>query len=190
MLVGHSYGGAVITNAATGLDRVKALVYLNGWIPDEGESVQQLSERFPGSLLPPAIRPVPFVDATGTEGVDLYIDPDAFPEAFAGDVDPDTAAVMAAAQRPPSGAALGEPSGPPAWKTIPSWYLLGTEDKAIPPETQRFMAERAGAQIVTVAASHATMVSEPEAATDLILQAVAATATAGSASPSSAVSAV
>ncbi|HEX8102953.1 MAG TPA: alpha/beta hydrolase [Solirubrobacteraceae bacterium] len=175
VLVGHSYGGAVITNAATGNEQVRALVYLNGWIPDEGESVQQLSETFPGSLLPPAIRPVPFANPDGTDGVDLYIDPEAFPAAFAGDVDPDTAAVMAAAQRPPSGAALGTPSGPPAWKTIPSWYLLGTEDKAIPPETQRFMAERAGAAIVEIDASHATMVSRPREATDLILKAVSRT---------------
>ncbi len=175
VLVGHSYGGAVISNAATGDDRVRALVYLNGWVPDEGESVQQLAEMNPGSLLPPALRPVPFTNPDGSEGVDLYIDQDAFPAAFAGDVDPETAAVMAAAQRPPSGAALGTPSGRPAWRDVPSWYLLGTEDQAIPPATQRFMAERAGAQIVTVAASHASMVSEPDLATELILTAVTAT---------------
>jgi len=129
----------------------------------------------PGSLLPPAIRPVPFTNPDGSEGVDLCIDQDAFPAAFAGDVDPDTAAVMAAAQRPPSGAALGTPSGPPAWKELPSWYLLGTDDKAIPPATQRFMAERAGAHIKTVQASHDSMVSQPDVATDLIVAAVSAT---------------
>lgn len=175
VLVGHSYGGAVITNAATGNEHVKALVYLNGWMPDEGESVQQLAELNPGSLLPEALRPTPFTEPDGSEGVDLYIDQEAFPAAFAGDVDPQTAAVMAAAQRPPSGAALGTPSGPPAWRSIPSWYLLGTEDKAIPPATQRFMAERANARITTIAASHASMVSQPAAATALIVDAARAT---------------
>ena len=172
VLVGHSYGGAVISNAATGNEHVKALVYLNGWIPDEGESVQQLAEKFEGSLLPPALRPRPFTAADGTEDVDLYIDQSAFHEAFAGDVDPETAEVMAAAQRPPSGSALGQPSGSIAWHSIPSWYLLGTDDRAIPPETQRFMAERARAEIVELQASHASMVSNPAAATDLVLAAV------------------
>jgi pimeloyl-ACP methyl ester carboxylesterase len=175
VFVGHSYGGAVITNAAVGDERAKALVYLNGWMPDEGESVAQLAELNPGSLLPDALRPTPFTEPDGSEGVDLYIDQHAFPAAFAGDVDPDTARVMAAAQRPPSGAALGTPSGPPAWRSLPSWYLLGTQDKAIPPATQRFMAERAGARITEIAASHASMVSQPEAATALIVEAVEAT---------------
>jgi len=176
VLVGHSYGGAVISNAATGNEQVNALVYLNGWIPDEGESVQQLAEKFEGSRLPPALRPRPFKAPDGSDDVDLYIDQGAFREAFAGDVDEETAAVMAAAQRPPSGSALGTPSGPTAWRSIPSWYLLGTEDRAIPPQTQRFMAERAQAHIVELPASHASMVSEPGAATDLVLAAVDAVA--------------
>ena len=176
VLVGHSYGGAVISNAATGNDQVKALVYFNGWMPDEGESIQQLLERFEGSLVGPAIRPVPFTSPDGSEGADLYLDPAAFHEAFAADVDRATSDVMAATQRPWNGAAFGAPSGPPAWKTLPSWYLLGTEDKAIPPATQRFMAERANATIEEVPASHASMVSQPEAATQLVLQAVEATA--------------
>ena len=107
---------------------------------------------------------------------DLYLDREAFREAFAADVDPETAGVMAAAQRPYAAAAFaGTPSGPPAWKTLPCWYLLGTEDKAIPPALQRFMAERANATIVEVPASHVSFVSQPEAATQLILQAVEAT---------------
>lgn len=177
VLVGHSYGGAVITNAATGNEQVQALVYLNGWMPDEGESIQQLieSEIFEGSLVPPAIRPVPFKNPDGSDGVDLYLDRDAFHEVFARDVDPETAGVMAATQRPWSAAAAATPSGPPAWRSIPSWYLLGTEDRAIPPAAQRFMAERANAQIEEVAASHASMVSQPEVATRLILSAVEAT---------------
>jgi pimeloyl-ACP methyl ester carboxylesterase len=176
VLVGHSYGGAVISTAATGNDRVTALVYFNGWMPDEGESIQQLLERFEGSLVGPAIRPVPFTGPDGSEGADLYLDPEAFHEAFAADVDRATADVMAAAQRPWTAAGFGAPSGPPAWKTLPSWYLLGTEDKAIPPALQRFMAERANATIEKVPASHVSFVSQPEAATQLILQAVEATA--------------
>jgi pimeloyl-ACP methyl ester carboxylesterase len=176
VLVGHSYGGAVISNAATGNDQVKALVYFNGWMPDEGESIQQLLERFEGSLVGPAIRPVPFTSQDGSEGADLYLDADAFHATFAADVDRATSDVMAATQRPWNGAAFGAPSGPPAWKTLPCWYLLGAEDKAIPPAAQRFMAERANATIEEVPASHASMVSQPEAATQLVLQAVEATA--------------
>jgi pimeloyl-ACP methyl ester carboxylesterase len=178
VLVGHSYGGNVISMAAIGNDQVKALVYLNGWMCDEGESQQELLERFEGSLVGPSIRPVPFTSADGSEGVDLFLDPEAFREAFAADVDQD---VMAAAQRPYAAAAFAAaPSGPPAWKTLPCWYLLGTEDKAIPPALQRFMAERANATIVEVAASHVSFVSQPDAATQLILQAVNATMPAAS----------
>jgi pimeloyl-ACP methyl ester carboxylesterase len=98
VLVGHSYGGNVISMAAVGNDQVRALVYFNGWMCDEGESQQQLLERFEGSLVGPAIRPVPFTAPDGSEGADLFLDPEAFPEAFAADLDPETAAVMAAAQ--------------------------------------------------------------------------------------------
>ena len=157
MLVGHSYGGNVISTAATGNDQVKALVYLNGWMCDEGESQQELLERFEGSLVGPSIRPVPFGGAS---------------EAFAADVDQAMPTSWRASATPPP---PGAPSGPPAWKTLPCWYLLGTEDKAIPPALQRFMAERANATIVEVPASHVSFVSQPEAATQLILQAVEAT---------------
>jgi pimeloyl-ACP methyl ester carboxylesterase len=167
----------VISAAATGNDQVTALVYFNGWMPDEGESQEQLLERFEGSLVGPAIRPVPFTGPDGSECADLYLDPDAFLEAFAADVDRATADVMAAAQRPFSAAAFTGPAGPSAWKAgVPCWYLLGTEDKAIPPALQRFMAERANATIVEVSASHVSFVSQPEAAIQLILRAVAATA--------------
>ena len=176
VLVGHSYGGNVISVAAASVEQVKALVYLNGWMCDEGESQQELLEKFEGSLVGPSIRPVPFTAPDGSGGVDLYLDRDAFHEAFAADVDPETAAVMAAAQRPYAAAAFaGTPSGQLAWKTLPCWYLLGTEDKAIPPALQRFMAERANATIVEVPASHVSFVSQPDAATQLILQAVEAT---------------
>ena len=176
VLVGHSYGGIVISVAATGNDRVKALVFLNGWSLDEGESQAQLLERFEGSLVGPAIRPVPYTRADGSQDADLYLDPAAFHGAFAGDVDGATAAALAATQRPFANAAFTGPSGPPAWKTgTPCWYLLGTDDKAIPPALQRFMAERAHATIVEVPASHVSFLSQPDAAIELILQAVDAT---------------
>ncbi|GAA1858519.1 alpha/beta fold hydrolase [Asanoa iriomotensis] len=176
VLVGHSYGGNVISVAATGNDQVKALVYFNGWMCDEGESQQQLLDRFEGSLVGPSVRPVPFTAPDGSEGADLYLDRDAFRATFAADVDEQTAAVMAAAQRPYGAAAFaGAPSSTPAWKSLPCWYLLGTEDKAVPPALQKFMAERANATIVEVRSSHVSFVSQPEAATQLILQAVEAT---------------
>jgi len=131
VLVGHSYGGMVISVAATGNEQVQALVFLNGWTLDEGESQLQLLERFEGSLVGPAIRPVPDTRSDGSQDADLYLDPEAFHDAFAGDVDGATAAALAAAQRPFANAAFTGPSGPPAWKTgTPCWYLLGTEDPA------------------------------------------------------------
>ena len=177
VLVGHSYGGAVISAAATGNEQVKTLAFFSGWMPDEGESIAQVFETSEGSLVGPALRPVPFTGPDGSEGgQDLYLEPEQFHAVFAADVDRGTSDVMAATQRPWSGAGFYEPSGPPAWKTLPCWYLLCTEDKAIPPATQRFMAERANARIQEVPASHASMVSQPEAATQLILQAAEAAA--------------
>jgi pimeloyl-ACP methyl ester carboxylesterase len=174
VLVGHSYGGAVMSNAAAGNEQVQALVFVAGWMPDEGESIQQLleSEAFADSLVAAALRPLPFTNPDDSEGLDLYLDRELFPEAFCADVDSDTAAVMAATQRPWSGAAAATPSGPAGWRSIPSWYLLGTEDRAIPPAGQRFMAERGNARIEEVVASHASMVSQPEAVTRLILSVV------------------
>jgi pimeloyl-ACP methyl ester carboxylesterase len=122
VLVGYSYGGNVISAAATGNDQVQALVCFNGWMCDQGESQQQLLERFEGSLVGPAIRPVPFTNPDGSEGTDLFLDPGAFRDAFAADVDAETAAVMAAAQRPYGAAAFAAaPSGPLAWRTLPCW---------------------------------------------------------------------
>jgi pimeloyl-ACP methyl ester carboxylesterase len=176
VLVGHSYGGAVTSAAATGNDQVKALVFFSGWMPDEGESIAQIFETSEGSLAGAAIRPLPYRGPDGSEAADLYLDHDQFRAAFAADVDRATSDVMAATQRPWNGSAFYEPSGPPAWKTIPSWYLLCSEDEAIPPALQRFMAERADARIQEVPASHASMVSQPEAATRLILEAAGAAA--------------
>jgi pimeloyl-ACP methyl ester carboxylesterase len=167
ILVGHSYGGVLITNAATGNPNVKALVYVAAFAPDLGETVGQILAMNPGTQAAPpnlTFRPYP-------GGVDTYIAPSAFHDVFCADVPADTAAVMAATQRPINVAALGEPSGTPAWKTIPSWYLVASNDQAIPPATEQFMAKRAGATTVEIASSHVAMISHPAAVTDLILDA-------------------
>ena len=148
VLVGHSYGGMVLTNAATGNGNVKALVYIAAFAPDEGEKQIDLIVKNPGSEIGPdtlTFRPYP-------GGLDSYINPSDFRRIFAHDVSASTAAAMAATQRPFEISTLEEVSGPAAWKTIPSWYLIATEDRAIPPVTQRFMAERAGATIAEVGA--------------------------------------
>jgi len=171
VLVGHSYGGVLITNAATGNPNVKALVYVAAFAPDLGETVGQILAMNPGSQAAPpnlAFRPYP-------GGADVYITPSAFHRVFCADLPAKNAAVMAANQRPIEAAALGEPSGAPAWKTIPSWYLVAKNDHAIPPATERFMAKRAGATTVEIASSHVAMISHPDVVTDLILEAVHAT---------------
>jgi pimeloyl-ACP methyl ester carboxylesterase len=172
VLVGHSYGGAVISNAATGLTNVKALVYVAAFVPDEGEALAQLTSRDPGSLVGPATlvtRPYPLAD--GSQGTDLYLSKAGFRTAFAGDVPRRTADSMWAQQRPLAATAFAEPSGAVAWKTLPSWYLVAAQDRTIPPATQRFMAKRAGARVTRVQASHVAMVSEPAATVKLILAA-------------------
>jgi pimeloyl-ACP methyl ester carboxylesterase len=167
VLVGHSYGGAVITNAATGHANVKALVYIAAFAPDAGDTVGGLAGMNPGSGLTPQnliIRPYP-------GGQDGYINPDVFHQVFAADVSDETAAIMATSQRPGDLGTLTEPSGTPAWKTIPSWYMVATNDGAIPAATERFMAKRAGSTTVEVKSSHVAMISHPKETTDLILQA-------------------
>ena len=168
VLVGHSYGGMVITNAAVGAPNVKALVYVAAIATDEGESQMDIFTRFPGSLLGPSTtleRPFP-------GGVDQYIDPRAFRDVFAADQPPAKAAEMAATQRPLAMVASQEKSGPPAWRALPSWYMVAKEDHAIPPAAERFMAKRAHAHTVEVKSSHAVMMSHPAAVTKLILDAV------------------
>ena len=167
VLVGHSYGGMVLTNAATGNPNVKALVYIAAFAPDKGETQIELILKNPGSQISPAtltVRPYP-------GGLDSYITPSLFRQIFAQDVSEKTAAIMAATQRPFDLAILEEVSGEPAWKKIPSWYLVTSEDRAIPPATQRFMANRAGAQTTEVEASHVPQISRPGAATRIILEA-------------------
>lgn len=180
VLVGHSYGGAVITNAATGNPNVKALVYIAAYALDAGESVSDANSLGGGhsSLLENIyLRPIPGFDPVPPPkgNLDAYIKIDTFRAVFAADVDKSTAAVMAATQRPAALTSLGEPSGVPAWKSIPSWYLVAAQDKAIPPEAERAMAARAGATTVEIRSSHAAMVSNPRAVTSLVLAAVTAT---------------
>jgi pimeloyl-ACP methyl ester carboxylesterase len=172
VLVGHSYGGAVITNAAVGVPNLKALVYIAGFAPAKGESLLQLVTKNPGTLIGPKTlieRKYPL--GNGTEGTDLYITRRGFETAFASDVSKRLADRMWAEQRPFSQEAFVSLSGKPAWKTIPSWYLVSTQDHAIPPATQMFMAHRAHATIERVKASHVPMISHPTATTNLILEA-------------------
>jgi pimeloyl-ACP methyl ester carboxylesterase len=173
ILVGHSYGGAVITNAARGADNVVALVYLAAFVPDEGTSVASSYDpvTYPGALLTQqalVIRPTLNPVVSAGQDADLYIRPDLFRKIFAGDQSKRTAAVMAAAQRPLSAFAFTEASGAPAWKTIPSWDLITLDDRAISPGGQRFMAERAGAHIRTVHSAHDVMISHPRRVVRLI----------------------
>jgi pimeloyl-ACP methyl ester carboxylesterase len=173
VLVAHSYGGAVITNAAAGNQNVRALVYVAGFIPDEGETAFDLL-KFPGSLI--VVPPSP--DATVTArpfpgGVDFYVNADPFHKIFAADLPTDKAALMAATQRPLAAAAFTDVSGASAWKTIPSWALVATQDNTIGTANTRFMAQRAVAShTVEIDASHAVLVSQPQAVVDLIEEAV------------------
>ncbi|GIF23290.1 pimeloyl-ACP methyl ester carboxylesterase [Actinoplanes tereljensis] len=176
VLAGHSYGGMVITNAASGNANVKALVYVDAFIPRQGDTVNALTSESPGSALADqsVIDPITFADKTGA---DLYIKQAAFPAIFAGGVPARTAARLAAGQRPLSYSSLTEASpSVPAWKTISSWAVIGTGDKLIPPAEQALMASRAGAKVVKVKdAPHLSMVSNPDAVTAVIGTAVYAT---------------
>lgn len=164
VLVGHSYGGFVITNAAVGAADVRALVYIAAFAPDAGDTVLMLGA---GSMLgPDTLRLRPY-----SGGVDAYIAEDVFHQAFCADLSSPVARVMAVSQRPIEAAALVEPSSVPAWRTIPSWYMVARQDNAITPDSERMMAARAGATTVEVDASHVAMMSQPGAVTDLILAA-------------------
>jgi pimeloyl-ACP methyl ester carboxylesterase len=167
VLVGHSYGGAVITEAGTD-QNVAALVYIAAFAPDQGESVNTLiADPPPGAPVPPILPPI--------DGF-LFLDRDKFHDSFAGDVPAGDAAFMADSQVPWGVEALGGTITEPAWRTKPSWYLLTTEDKMIPPPAQRFMSERAGATTTEVAASHSVYVSQPAAVAALIKQAASGVA--------------
>ena len=168
--VGHSYGGTVITNALR--DNVKALVYVAGYAPDEGENAGELSARFPGGTLGETLWTVPLSDGSN----DLYIRQDLYHQQFAEDVPAERTALMAVGQRPLRDVAVNEASGPPAWRSVPSWFVFGELDKNIPAAVHAFMAERAGAkQTVEVpGSSHVVMVSHPRVVAETILAAVPA----------------
>ena len=172
ILVGHSYGGMVITEAAAGSERVAGLVYVCAFAPEPGESAFGLSTRFPGSTLGDALTAYPVT----TGGNELAIRPDVFHHQFAADVPAARAAVMSATQRPVTEAALtaGLPTGEPAWRTIPSWFVFGDEDLNIPVALHRYMADRAGAKGVreVPGGSHALSVSDPGSVTVSILEAM------------------
>ena len=162
VLVGHSYGGPVITEAAAHADNVKALVYVAAFAPDTGESAIALTGKFPGATLGAALA-LPVVLPDGTR--DLYIQRAKFAHQFAADVPAAQAALMAATQRPVAEAALNEKAVTPSWKTIPSWFIYGSADLNIPPAVQAFMAKRAGSRktVVVAGASHVVMTSNPKA---------------------------
>jgi pimeloyl-ACP methyl ester carboxylesterase len=172
VLVGHSYGGPVITQAANDNANVKGLVYVSAFAPEKGESALTLSNKFPGSTLADAIVPVALPDG----GHDLFIQQDKFHAQFAADVSEDEASLMAATQRPVTQAALAEPSGFAAWRRLPSYMIYGSEDRNIPPAVMRFMAKRAHAvkTVVIDGGSHALMVSHPDEVTALIEEAASA----------------
>jgi pimeloyl-ACP methyl ester carboxylesterase len=177
VLVAHSYGGFVITNAATGNPNVKALVYIDAFAPDENETALDLVGPTTSCVNDDgAFNAVPF-----SGGLDLYLHWEADPpyagfrECFANGVDEQTARLLAAGQRPASAAQFDDPSGVPAWKTIPSWALLGTRDHVIPPALQEAMYERADARITRVRAGHLTPITRPGAVVRVILSAVEST---------------
>ena len=177
VLVGHSYGGFVITNAATGNPNVKALVYVDAFIPAQGDTLLGLASAVPGSCLNPSssFNTAPYPDPPVTGDVDLYVKPSLFPGCFANGLPPAEGAVLAATQRPLAESVLGEASGPPAWTTIPSWAIVGTADHVIPPAGQLFMAQRAGATITEIDAPHLSMIADPGAVAAVIIQAAQAT---------------
>lgn len=171
VLVGHSYGGAVISAAAAEAPQVKALVYVAAFVPEVGESALQLTDTFPGSTLGQATATQYYPLPGGGQAEELVIKRELFREQFAAGVPARITQVMAAGQRPITLAALQEPATVAAWKKIPSWYLVATEDRNIPPAAERWMAKRARAHTVTVRAPHAVSVSDPGPVTDLILRA-------------------
>jgi pimeloyl-ACP methyl ester carboxylesterase len=175
LAVGHSYGGAVISNAATGAENVGGLVFVAAFAPDEGERLGEATSTSKDAVLGTALVPLQY--PTGNDGdtaVEFAIDPDKFHEVFAADLPAEQAAVMAATQRPVAELAFSEPSGTPAWKSLPSWTVLASPDLAAGTDLVRSMAERAGATITEVEGSHVIMVSRPDVVADVILTAAAA----------------
>jgi len=175
LAVGHSYGGAVISNAATDAGNVVGLVFVAAFAPEEGERLGEVESGSKDSVLSSALQPLqyPTGDGAGT-ATEFAIDPGKFRDAFAADLPAGQTAVMAATQRPVAEAAFSEPSGPPAWKSLPAWAVVATGDKAAGADVVRSMAERAGATITELEGSHVIMVSQPAAVAEVVLAAAAA----------------
>jgi pimeloyl-ACP methyl ester carboxylesterase len=173
LAVGHSYGGAVITNAAANAKNVVGLVYVAAFAPDEGEMLGAVEAGSKDSVLNSALVPKQY-PSNGGSATEFSIDPPKTREAFAGDLSEDQAALIAAIQRPIAEAAFSEPNGSPAWKHLPSWAVVASGDKAAGADVVRSMAERAGATITEVDGSHVIMISQPQTVTNVILEAVKA----------------
>lgn len=175
LAVGHSYGGAVITNAATQATNVVGLVYVAGFAPDENETLGEIEGTSRDSALAPALLQAQYpTDAAGETSVELYVNPTSFHEVFARDLPDKQAAVLAASQRPVAAAAFDEKSGVPAWKTLPTWAVVATGDKAAGADVILAMAKRANADTTELDGSHVIMISQPEPVTDVILKALQA----------------
>jgi pimeloyl-ACP methyl ester carboxylesterase len=175
LAVGHSYAGAVISNAATKASNVVGLVYVAAFAPDEGERLGDVESGSRDSVLSAALVPLRYPTGHGAEtAMEFAVNPARFHEAFAADLPARQAALMAATQRPVAELAFSEPNGVPAWKTLPSWAVVATADKAAGSDVIRSMASRAGATITEVEGSHVIMLSQPQIVTDVILAAVAA----------------
>jgi pimeloyl-ACP methyl ester carboxylesterase len=174
LAVGHSYGGAVITNAATNANNVVGLVYVSAFAPDEGESLADIESNTRDSVLLPALVPLQYPTGQGSEtAVEFAIKPENIHDAFAADLPTEQTSLIAATQRPLAELAFSEPSGVPAWRNLPSWAVVPTGDKAAGADVVRSMAERAGATITEVEGSHVIMISKPQLVTAVILTALA-----------------
>jgi pimeloyl-ACP methyl ester carboxylesterase len=174
LAVGHSYGGAVISNAATEASNVVGLVFVAAFAPEEGERLGEAEGESKDSVLMSALVPLQYPSGDGETATEFAIDPEKFRDALAADLPEKQTAVMAATQRPVAESAFAEPSGPPAWKSRPSWAVVATGDKAAGTDVVRSMAERAGATITEADGSHVILVSQPEAVADVIRTAAAA----------------
>jgi pimeloyl-ACP methyl ester carboxylesterase len=175
LAVGHSYGGAVITNAATNANNVVGLVYVAAYAPDEGEPLGAIASNSKDSVVSPTLSPLQYPTGEGQEtAAEFTIDPEKIHEVFAADLSEEQSALMAATQRPLSELAFSEPTGVPAWKNLPSWAVVASGDRAAGADVVRSMAERAGATITEAEGSHVIMISQPEIVTDVILTALAA----------------
>ena len=172
LAVAHSYGGAVITNAATKAPNVRGLVYVAAFAPDEGETLMNIEANSKDSVLNSVLVEREYPTANGTQK-EYTIDPSSFASAFAADVPPADAAVMGASQRAISALCFVEPTGPPAWRTLPTWAAVATGDKAAGSDVVRSMAQRAGATTTEIDGSHVIMVSRPDAVSEVVMEAIA-----------------